>query len=120
MRMGVTRHRPRKPKQHRNISTGRMIGRAWMTTRDRILERDNHLCTAHLEGCEVDAVEVHHIVPIELGGTNADGNLTSLCACCHYRYTTEQRQARAARVNAEKKEAQRRNHPGRKDRHDPV
>lgn len=91
-----------------------------MVIRARILERDGYRCQAHEEGCEGEAVEVHHVIPIEAGGTNEDDNLVSLCAACHYRYTTEQRQARAARVNAEKKEAARRNRPGRKDRHEPL
>nr|WP_240619077.1 HNH endonuclease signature motif containing protein [Mycobacterium intracellulare] len=87
-----------------------------MTIRRRILERDGHVCRAQKDGCEGTAVEVHHVIPIEAGGTNEDDNLVSLCAACHYRYTTEQRQARADRMNAEKKEQARRNHPGRKDR----
>lgn len=91
-----------------------------MTIRARILERDGHVCQARDEGCEGEAVEVHHIVPIELGGTNDNENLISLCEVCHYRRTTQQRQARAARVKAEQKEARRRNHPGRKDRYEPV
>lgn len=91
-----------------------------MTIRARILERDGHVCQARDEGCEGEAIEVHHIVPIELGGTNDDENLTSLCGVCHYRVTTEQRRARAARVKADKREAARRNHPGRKDRHEPA
>jgi len=97
-----------------------MQGRGWMAIRGRILKRDNGLCQARDEGCEGNAVEVHHIVPIELGGTNDDDNLISLCEMCHYRRTTEQRQQRAARVNAEKREQARRNHPGRIDRHDPL
>lgn len=87
-----------------------------MAIREIILERDGRVCQAGDDGCEGEAVEVHHLVPIELGGSNDDENLMSLCWSCHYRRTTEQRQARAVRERAEKREAQRRNHPGRKDR----
>lgn len=119
MLMGMSKHRPRKP-QSRNVSTGRMQGRGWAAIRARILKRDSGLCQDREWGCEVHAVEVHHIVPIELGGTNEDDNLVSLCAPCHQRRTNEQRQDRQARRNMEKREARRRNHPGRKDRHEPA
>jgi len=67
-----------------------------------------------------EATEVDHIVPLAVGGDEDDSNLESLCAACHSRKTTRQAQARAAFNKAQKKEAERRNHPGRKDRHDPV
>ncbi|WP_170924371.1 HNH endonuclease [Mycobacterium avium] len=118
--MGMTKHQHRRRKaQSRNVSTGRMQGRGWLAIRTRILERDGHVCQARDEGCETEAIEVHHIVPIELGGTNDDDNLISLCGCCHYRRTTQQRQESMARKRAGQREARRRNHPGRKDRHDP-
>lgn len=32
---------------------------------------------------------VHHILPLREGGTNAEGNLMSLCHCCHGRIHAE-------------------------------
>nr|WP_286137300.1 HNH endonuclease [Mycobacterium sp. IS-3022] len=97
-----------------------MQGRGWLAIRAHILKRDDGQCQDRDWGCEGEAVEVHHIVPIELGGTNDDDNLISLCAPCHQRRTAEQQQERQARKKAATKEARRRNHPGRKDRHDPA
>lgn len=33
------------------------------------------------------ATEVHHIVPLDHGGTNAEDNLMALCKACHSRLT---------------------------------
>jgi 5-methylcytosine-specific restriction enzyme A len=121
MRMGMTKHQHRRRKpQSRNVSTGRIQGRGWLAIRAHILKRDGGLCQERAWGCEVYAVEVHHIVPIELGGTNDDENLISLCAPCHQRFTAAQQHDRLARKKVEKKERARRNHPGRKDRHEPA
>jgi 5-methylcytosine-specific restriction protein A len=97
-----------------------MKGRGWLAIRARILKRDGGLCQERAWGCDVYAVEVHHIMPIELGGTDDDDNLISLCAPCHLRYTQTQQQDRMARRKADKKERARRNHPGRRDRHEPL
>jgi len=35
----------------------------------------------------VPATEVHHIVPLDKGGSNADENLQALCKPCHSRHT---------------------------------
>lgn len=75
-------------------------------------------CEAQRDGCLGVAEEVHHVVSrVDGGGDNEQ--LLALCSACHYRYTTELIQARAAERRRLKKEARRKNHPGRKDRYDP-
>ncbi|WP_404819064.1 HNH endonuclease [Ligilactobacillus animalis] len=40
-------------------------------------------------GRYTQATEVHHVLPISQGGTNAQDNLMSLCKPCHSRITAE-------------------------------
>jgi 5-methylcytosine-specific restriction endonuclease McrA len=79
--------------------------------------RDNDgRCEAQRDGCLGVAEEVHHVVArVDGGGDN--GKLLALCSVCHTRFTTETVQERARLRAAAKKEAKRKNHPGRKDRH---
>lgn len=92
----------------------------WAAVRAYILERDGHVCQAREDGCTGVATEVNHKVPQWQGGDDSDENLESLCPECHSRVTSRQAHERAVARKAEKKEAERRNHPGRKDRHDPL
>jgi len=73
---------------------------AWKTTRTRIIERDSHQCTAtrqDLARCpETTNLEVDHIIRPELGGTDDDSNLTTLCHWHHNRKT--QAEAAASRT----------------------
>lgn len=47
-----------------------------------VLRRDQHRCQA--PGCgNTWFLEVHHITPRRLGGTNSQGNLITLCSACH-------------------------------------
>lgn len=98
-------------------------GRAWRLIRDRKLaqnQRDNGgRCEAALHGCLGVAEEVHHVIARVHGGTHNDG-LAALCSVCHTQFTTATVQERAAMRRQLTKEQKRKNHPGRKDRHDPV
>ena len=50
--------------------------------RREVLARDRHACQA--PGCgRRRYLEVHHVVPRNRGGSNAAGNLVTLCAACH-------------------------------------
>lgn len=55
----------------------------WEARRQAILERDGNTC----QGCgdEGSPLQVHHIVPLGAGGTNAKSNLIALCEQCHGR-----------------------------------
>lgn len=63
--------------------------RRWRNLRDRIRERDGHLCSeCKGNGLTVAGIDVHHIKPImefpELA-FNED-NLILLCRPCHYKH----------------------------------
>lgn len=70
-----------------------------MSARERIFERDGGLCqqckrqgrwTACLPSAPVD-----HIVPLHLGGSDADSNQELLCTECHEVKTQRERADRA-------------------------
>ena len=69
---------------------GRFRSQFWSLMRYHILKRDNHLC--QYTGCSIQhdqrktgcrwhfhCLEVHHIIPRRLGGTDHPANLISLC-----------------------------------------
>lgn len=69
----------------------------WGIVQPKILKRDHYTCQrcgwnpdlpipekwkqTHKYTCF--SVDVHHILPIAMGGTNEDNNLTTLCMLCH-------------------------------------
>jgi len=58
-------------------------GTQWRKIRERYVSK-HPLCERCLEvGRYVPVAEVHHIVPIDDGGTHAEDNLVSLCRSCH-------------------------------------
>lgn len=69
-----SRYRPNHSKHY---------GSRWRTLRQLYVSK-HPLCEECLKvGRYVPVDEVHHIVPLEDGGTNADDNLVSLCRSCH-------------------------------------
>lgn len=50
-----------------------------------ILERDGYAC---VQCGDTENLEIHHTVPLFLGGTNEPENLTTLCQPCH-RYSED-------------------------------
>jgi len=66
--------------------------------RRMVLARDRHKCTT--AGCEhTRFLEVHHVKPRALGGTNRPENLITLCSACH-RLWHEKPEAMAAMAGA--------------------
>lgn len=65
----------------------------WAALRTRILVRDSFTCRS----CNVVAyglaAHVDHIVPLELGGTDDEANLQTLCSRCHGRKTRSEQRA---------------------------
>lgn len=58
-------------------------GREWKRIRDKYV-RLHPLCERCLkEGRYTPVDEVHHILPVNRGGTNVESNLMSLCKSCH-------------------------------------
>lgn len=91
----------------------------WEWGRVRSDYRTRHpTCEARLYGCLGSPVDVHHIVARIDGGGDNDSNLESRCAPCHYRETSDTNSERAAQRREAKKQAKRKNHPGRKDRYE--
>jgi 5-methylcytosine-specific restriction protein A len=78
-------------------------GANWKRTRLRVLKRDGYECQIRGPRCLVDASEVDKLVPLSLGGSDADDeNLRAVCAPCHREKTAREaavagRAARAAR-----------------------
>ncbi len=70
-------------KYERDPESNKRYGRAWKRIRDRYIKA-HPLC----EECEkqdrfIPAKEVHHILPVNQGGTHERENLMSLCRSCH-------------------------------------
>lgn len=69
----------------------RGYGSAWDKIRKVILQRDKHMCQACLRrGKAKPGNHVDHIKPKAKGGTDAEGNLETLCKHCHDIKTTEE------------------------------
>ena len=55
-------------------------GRDYERLRIHVLTRDGYRCTScHRSG----RLEVHHVKPLHLAGTNDPANLLALCVSCH-------------------------------------
>ena len=64
-------------------------GAAWKSIRDRYAKA-HPLCERCLkEGRLTPMEEVHHILPLNRGGTNDESNLMSVCHSCHERIHVE-------------------------------
>jgi 5-methylcytosine-specific restriction protein A len=75
-----------------SASTRRTRGTTWQAIRWRILARDCGLCQpCKLAGRTTEATEVDHIAPLEIGGTDAEANLQSICQDCHKAKTARER-----------------------------
>ena len=54
------------------------------------MKKAHYLCEDCLaRGIYKPAKEVHHILPLEKGGTHNESNLMALCKSCHSRITAE-------------------------------
>lgn len=60
--------------------TPRLRGRAGQEQRHRRMMRTDYLCVdCQAEGRTTIAEEVHHIIPLHKGGSDADANTVNLC-----------------------------------------
>ncbi|MGF1792925.1 HNH endonuclease [Photobacterium profundum] len=71
-------------------ATARTYGGKWQRIRKAVLT-DEPLCRLCLAaGITQQAMEVDHIIPLYLGGTDEKSNLQPLCFLCHqFKTTTE-------------------------------
>jgi len=75
-------------RSERDPDHNRVYGRRWREIRNRYYSA-HPLCEDCLErGFYVPADEVHHVIPVELGGTHDEANLRSLCRSCHAKTRT--------------------------------
>ncbi|MCO6506236.1 MAG: HNH endonuclease [Snodgrassella sp.] len=76
-------------------ATKRIRGYRWQEIKKRVLARDSFRCRSC--GCIGGSLQVDHIIPLELGGSNDDSNLQVLCADCHKHKTTKELRQRYKR-----------------------
>jgi 5-methylcytosine-specific restriction protein A len=70
--------------RHTKTTSQRGYGAAWQRVRLVALKRDYHLCQPCKANSHITAAtEVDHVVPKYRGGTDAIGNLQSICKACH-------------------------------------
>lgn len=76
-------------KYQRDPETRKRYGGEWRKIRNRYIKA-HPLCEECLkQGLYTPAQEVHHILPLSHGGSNAAENLMALCKPCHSRITVE-------------------------------
>ena len=64
--------------------TNKVYGATWRKVRRVVLDRDQYRCLVQMEGCQVTATQVDHIIPLAFGGAPYDlGNLRAACASCN-------------------------------------
>ena len=80
----------RYEKYQRDPAVKKRYGRSWKRVRDRFLAQHPLCEVCQKEGRLTSAEEVHHIVPLSKGGTNATENLMSLCKSCHSAVTAKE------------------------------
>jgi len=80
----------RYEKYQRDPAVKKRYGRSWKLVRDRFLAQHPLCEMCQKEGRLTEAEEVHHIVPLSQGGSNARENLMSLCKSCHSAITAKE------------------------------
>ena len=86
--MYCEKHKKAQPKRE---STYIHYGRSWEKLRVVVLARHPLCVECENAGRLTPAKELHHIIPVSAGGTNAGENLMPLCKSCHTRKTMEER-----------------------------
>ncbi|EHL65438.1 HNH endonuclease [Cloacibacillus evryensis] len=76
-------------KYDRAPGSNKRYGRSWKRIRDRFIMAHPLCEECRKQGRLTAAEEVHHILPLSKGGSNAQANLMALCKSCHSRITVE-------------------------------
>ena len=74
-------------KYQRDPDTRQRYGRAWRRIRTLYIQTHPLCEQCDKEGRLTPAEEVHHILPLAVGGTHDENNLMALCKSCHSRIT---------------------------------
>lgn len=69
------------PQWELEAKRGRLRAKQWDILRKKALKRDNYTCCNC--GARNRRLHVHHIVPVEKGGSNKLTNLATACDRCH-------------------------------------
>lgn len=84
-------HKVKHGWRHTKSRHERGYGSRWERIRNRIINRDKHLCQECLRnGRYTQGKQVDHITPKYLGGTDFDDNLELLCDNCHTEKTAKE------------------------------
>jgi 5-methylcytosine-specific restriction protein A len=90
----IERYKPGRLKASREREQAHYKTDDWRAKRKRILVRDAFTCRACRRVCYGSDANVDHICPLEDGGTDADGNLQTLCRSCHAKKTRSEQHRR--------------------------
>jgi 5-methylcytosine-specific restriction protein A len=72
----------------------RTTGEGLRRARNRILDRDEYTCRICHHLFSPRNLEVDHITPLHLGGSDTDDNRQTLCKACHKQKTDAEGKAR--------------------------
>lgn len=87
MPSALPRWSPPRLKHESTKERAHYVSAEWRALRERILVRDGFRCADCRRVVAGKDAHVDHIRPLELGGTDAESNLTCRCASCHGRKT---------------------------------
>lgn len=90
----VERWRPHRVKHTHTKERSHYTSAEWRAKRERILIRDAYTCRDCRRVCSGPDAHVDHVIPLEDGGTDADGNLACRCSSCHGRKTRREQGAK--------------------------
>jgi 5-methylcytosine-specific restriction protein A len=90
----VERWQPHRMRPSVHKETAHYQTSDWRARRQRILVRDAFVCAVCRRVVSGKAAHVDHVIPLELGGTDADANLQVLCEADHGRKTRAEQRLR--------------------------
>jgi 5-methylcytosine-specific restriction endonuclease McrA len=99
MKMLEPKLKPIDPRRGGNPNTERIRGAKLQKIRERILLRDNYTCA----GCgRITAyLQVDHVVPLFMGGSESDENRQLMCDVCHDAKSAREEMERRGDVDAQ-------------------
>lgn len=70
----------------------------WYELKEFVIARDENTCQICGRQGDRRTLQIHHIVPIQWGGSSSPDNLATLCPACHHRLHAEHRTFRGRRT----------------------
>ncbi len=90
----VPRWRPPRLRVRRTKEQAHYQTAAWRLIRAAVLIRDACVCRSCDRVTIGKAAHIDHVLPLELGGSDALSNLQTLCSKCHGKKTVGEQRAR--------------------------